>query len=99
MKRFLVIVGLVGALAFAPFVFRSGNAPERPPGVAADSWIPLSDTLGLVLVRQKSEPTPIAPDTLLTTPPVSGYFMMKGPSSDWTRVVIVEPLRGPGAAG
>lgn len=28
----------------------SDNAPDRPPGVAADRWAPISATLGVVLV-------------------------------------------------
>jgi hypothetical protein len=29
---------------------RSNDAPDRPPGVAADRWAPISTTLGVVLV-------------------------------------------------
>jgi hypothetical protein len=28
----------------------SSNAPDRPPGIAADRWAPISATLGVVLV-------------------------------------------------
>ncbi len=37
----------------------SGNAPDRPPGIAADRWAAISDTLGVVLV----------PDSELNAPP------------------------------
>ena len=98
MKRPLAVLGiLVAALTVAPHI-QSGNSLERPPGVAADSWIALSDRLGFVIVRPEAPPTVAAPTALLLSPPVSGYFMMKGPSH-WSRVVIVEPLRGPGDAG
>jgi hypothetical protein len=36
----------------------SSNAPDRPPGIPADRWAPISSTLGIVLV----------PDTGLTAP-------------------------------
>jgi len=35
---------------------------------------------------------------LLLRPPVSGYFMVKG-ASGWTRLVIVEPVKGPADVG
>ena len=47
-----VVVGIVfGVLAVLGLSFAAGrNAPDRPPGVAADRWAPISDTLGFVLV-------------------------------------------------
>jgi hypothetical protein len=46
------VVGLVfGLLAVVGLSFAAGrNAPDRPPGIAADRWAPISDTLGFVLV-------------------------------------------------
>jgi hypothetical protein len=35
---------------------------------------------------------------LFLTPPTPGYFMLKGPAG-WSRVVVVEPIKGPAAAG
>jgi hypothetical protein len=35
---------------------------------------------------------------LLLKPPVGGYFMVKGVAG-WTRLVVMEPLKGPGDAG
>jgi hypothetical protein len=41
----IAMVAMAGlSLAF------SDNAPDRPPGVAADHWAPISATLGVVLV-------------------------------------------------
>jgi hypothetical protein len=37
------------------------------------------------------------PNTYLT-PPTPGYFMLKG-ASGWSRLVVIEPLKGPSAAG
>ncbi len=46
------IVGIVfGVLAVLGLSLATGrNAPDRPPGIAADRWAPISDTLGFVLV-------------------------------------------------
>jgi hypothetical protein len=90
-----VVVGalLVAALAVKPFV-RGADAPDRPPGVAKEAWIPVNERLGFVIVPQNISPAPISPQPLLLTPPVSGYFMLRG-ASRWSRIVIVEPFRGP----
>jgi hypothetical protein len=46
------VVGIVfGLLAVLGLSLAAGrNAPDRPPGIAADHWAPISDTLGFVLV-------------------------------------------------
>ena len=46
------VVGIVfGVLAVLGLSLAAGrNAPDRPPGIAADHWAPISDTLGFVLV-------------------------------------------------
>jgi hypothetical protein len=46
------VVGIVfGILAVLGLSLAAGrNAPDRPPGIAADRWAPISDTLGFVLV-------------------------------------------------
>jgi hypothetical protein len=46
------LVGIVfGGLAVLGLSLAAGrNAPDRPPGIAADRWAPISDTLGFVLV-------------------------------------------------
>jgi len=49
MKAFVGIV--FGVLAVLGLSLAAGrNAPDRPPGIAADRWAPISDTLGFVLV-------------------------------------------------
>ena len=78
------------------------RAAARPPGVAANSWVAINEDLGIVLVS----PVPpdakpqvrINPQTLLLAPPSNGYFMVRR-ADHWTRLVVVEPLRGPGDAG
>ena len=88
---------LAMALAVSPFV-HSSDTPDRPPGVAKDAWVPVNDRVGFVVVPPTRGPVRMSPQVLLLTPPVSGYFMLKSPSG-WTRMVIVEPLRGPGETG
>jgi hypothetical protein len=39
-----------------------------------------------------------AGQALLLKPPVGGYFMVKG-ATGWTRLVVFEPIKGPGDAG
>jgi len=77
----------------------SADPPNRPQGVEAKDWIQVSDRLGLVLA--KAEPTgPMitSPQALLLSPPVGGYFMVKG-SDGWARLIVIEPFKGPGGAG
>jgi len=72
---------------------------DRPAGIAAPNWIPINDRLGFVVMPHDTYPV-AEPDkqTLLLTPAASGYFMVRTGVS-WQRLVIVEPMKGPGAAG
>ena len=93
MKGALVVgVLLLSALAISPFV-HSSDAPDRPPGVAKEGWVPISDRLGFVVIRAPKEAVRGSPQVLLLAQPVSGYFMLKG-ASEWSRIVIVEPRDG-----
>lgn len=97
------------------------DAPaDRPSGVAASDWVPISSSLGLVLVHPpragdstndcacykkglcgSCAPVSVGPSdttTLLLAPPTEGYLMVKRGTA-WVRLVIVDPLRGPGASG
>jgi hypothetical protein len=72
---------------------------DRPAGVAASIWIPINDKLGFVVVPPSTYAV-ATPDKqpLLLTPAASGYFMVRS-GVGWQRLVIVEPLKGPGASG
>jgi hypothetical protein len=72
---------------------------DRPPGVAAENWIAINNKLGFVVIPTGSYPA-VTPDRqqLLLTPAATGYFMARS-SLGWQRLVIVEPLKGPGATG
>jgi membrane protein implicated in regulation of membrane protease activity len=105
------LLALVGAVVAVHAVV--ADAPNRPPGVSATAWAPVSDTLGIVLVQQgvgAADPGPIAPADgkgnsalgglggAILSPPQNGYFMVKR-GGRWARLVVVEPLKGPGDAG
>jgi len=107
-------VGLVGGVIGA-------DAPNRPPGVSANEWAPISDTMGVVLVDQQPtaldapiiSPSPAsgaatrnigagaaigAGGGAALTAPISGYLMVKR-GSLWQRLVVIDPIKGPGSAG
>lgn len=111
MKR-LIIGAAVAAIATISFVAISADGADRPAGVSARDWIPISASLGIVLLPNESPtvgrvdvsdpatPVRVVPGglALLLKPPVGGYFMVKG-RSGWSRLVVVEPLKGPADAG
>jgi hypothetical protein len=93
-------VAVVLAVIAVPLAFGQ-REPDRPPNVSAESWIPINDRLGIVLMDSGAPPdVRINPgrDALLFTPPSGGYFMVKD-GTGWRRLIVVEPLRGPGTSG
>jgi hypothetical protein len=114
MKRPILGATAVAAVAVS-YIAISASAPDRPGGVAARDWVAVTDSLGIVLVSSDVTPrtAPISPDgksnlappgvpisanALLLKPPVGGYFMVKG-AAGWIRLVVMEPIKGPGDAG
>ena len=94
-----------------PCASMAADAPARPPGVDVKDWVPISDRLGLVLVQGSGpaadnfNPTqpmdrsvPPGNRPLLLRPPVNGYFMVKG-AEGWTRLIVIEPVKGPADVG
>jgi len=96
MKTFIASIVLVAAAAIVLSSAAGADAPNRPPGVGILDWIPISDSLGIVLVRPATRP--VDPTALLLAPPAEGYLMVKR-AAGWRRLVIVEPDKGPGPAG
>jgi hypothetical protein len=104
MKRFAYI-SLAALLLVSSFNTFSADPSNRPAGVTAEEWVPVSDRLGIVLVPPavSREPliAPMSPTTLLMVrplkPAVGGYFMVRGPSG-WVRLVLIEPVKGPADA-
>jgi hypothetical protein len=114
MKQLILGATAVAAAAVS-FLAISASSPDRPTGVAPRDWVAVTDSLGIVLVSSDVTPrtAPISPDgksslappgvplsasALLLKPPVGGYFMVKG-AGGWTRLVVMEPMKGPGDAG
>jgi hypothetical protein len=98
MKTIAATLLILGSILAVHFALGAVSA-ERPAGVAAQNWIAISDKLGFVVMPPDTYPV-VTPDKqpLLLTPAASGYFMARS-SLGWQRLVIVEPLKGPGAAG
>ncbi len=102
MKRALIFGAAVVGISLAVMPLVSGQGvPDRPQGVTAGAWIALNARLGFVVAPPTTDQLPgvaAGANALLLAPPVAGYFMIKG-ATGWSRVVIAEPLKGPGAAG
>ncbi|MGH8220353.1 MAG: hypothetical protein ACREUT_17595 [Steroidobacteraceae bacterium] len=98
MKAFVASTILVFAAIGLASAARRADAPDRPPGVTPSDWVPIDDSFGLVIVHSKGVPLSGDGTALLLSPPVNGYFVVKR-GDRWLRVVIVEPAKGPGAAG
>jgi hypothetical protein len=88
---------LVSGFAISLALGASGG-PARPPGIDAQHWIIVSDKMGFVVTTPATYP-PVAPaQALLVTPPAEGYFMIHVGNS-WQRIIINDPIKGPGASG
>ena len=99
--RILLALIVVAAATAIPLAFAQDET-TRPPNVASEAWVPITDRLGTVLMAPAgSTGPPIISNrgALLLTPPAGGYFMVKDAGGEWRRLVIVEPLRGAGSAG
>lgn len=109
--KHLARASLAALLMTLPYAAFAADAPSRPPGVAVENWVPISERLGIVIVQgnapvvDRTAPSngtnPAVPrgDTaLFLKPTVGGYFMVKG-AEGWTRLVVIEPLKGPGDVG
>jgi hypothetical protein len=97
MKKFAVS-SLVVASLFAGYLVSAADGPDRPAGVEAANWIQLNDKVGFVVIPERKSGPRVASAGLLLEPAASGYFMAKTPGG-WRRLVVVEPIKGPGTAG
>lgn len=80
--------------------FASGaSTGDRPPGVDAQYWIPVSDKMGFVVTTRRIFPMPM-PDRqgLLLAGPEEGYFIVRR-GNGWQRIIINNPIKGPGSEG
>ena len=90
---------LVCASIFTLCIAVGAAETDRPAGVAASNWIPINDKLGFVVIPPETYPA-ATPDkqSLLLAPAASGYLMARS-GVGWQRLVIVEPMKGPGGSG
>lgn len=87
-----VLVAMFSACAFG------AEPADRPIGIEAKDWIPVSDKLGFVVVGMAEPALRIIqqPDSRLLLnkvapeAPVAGYFMIKA-ENGWCRLVVLTP--------
>jgi len=97
MKR-LAYASIIAVMLSMSFGAIAEEASDRPAGVAAADWVPVSNRLGIVLLHREAPAAGSSHQALLLTPPVDGYFMVKVVDG-WTRLVIIEPRKGPADIG
>jgi hypothetical protein len=95
MKAFLASVLLVASIIGLPSAVGAADSPDRPPGVAAADWVPISGSLGIVVLSRHTVPAidrfgaPIG----RSVPAADGYFMVKD-HTGWRRLVVIQPFAG-----
>jgi hypothetical protein len=93
----LLVLGTVLTIHFA----NGASSPDRPAGVDAQNWIPVSDKMGFVVTTPQLPPGALVTtdrQPLLLAPPAEGYFMVRT-GNGWQRITIKDPLKGPGSSG
>lgn len=101
MKASILFALVVAASAVIPQA--SFAADDRPVGVEAKNWLPISDRLGFVVETEKEWPRIIGgsreilladPDRVSAElqPPKKGYFVIKT-EAGWQRVVASDPSK------
>jgi hypothetical protein len=86
----LLILASVLTIHFA----LGASSPDRPAGIEGHNWIPVSDKMGFV----DTSPHPFPPAEAMLAPPAEGYFMIRT-SNGWQRIIINNPIKGPGTEG
>ena len=96
-----VFVAFVFATVSATHASFAADHEDRPAGVEAQHWLPVSDRLGFVIVPEKHWPPAVGgsrellladPDGVSADlqPPKKGYFVIKT-EAGWQRVVVAAP--------
>ena len=91
----IIVSGLAVHLALG------ASGPDRPAGVDAWHWIPVSDRMGFVVTMSEGYPGALVTtdrQPLLLAPAAEGYFMVRA-GDHWQRIIIQNPLKGPGSSG
>jgi hypothetical protein len=89
MKPLTLIVAVFVSLVLLSSVRGEVSLDAPPPGIHAKDWIPITSTLGFVIIDDRSE----SPHTL--TPghrPVRGYFMALRKDA-WRRLEVASEMR------
>ena len=69
--RSVTTLALIVVAGFALSAASGGVAPDRPEGIAVDQWVPLSGSLGVVLVPDADEQTAATPQADSAGKPVA----------------------------
>jgi hypothetical protein len=96
--KMLVASALALASLLVGYVASTAESSDRPPNVDAANWIQVSDTVGFVVIPERKSGPVIATSGLLLEAAAPGYFMART-ATGWRRLVVVEPIKGPGTAG
>jgi hypothetical protein len=92
---------LILASALTIHFANGASPPDRPAGVDAGHWIPVSDKMGFVVTTPQAVPGALVStdrQPLLLTPAAEGYFMVRS-GIGWQRIALKDPLKGPGSSG
>jgi hypothetical protein len=107
--RRLIVGAAIAALTIS-YIASSADTVDRPAGVAANEWVSISPSFGIVVVPgpdilvgsinsdTKMLQMPPGGMPMLLRQPIGGYFMVKTGNA-WTRLVVIEPMKGPADAG
>jgi hypothetical protein len=92
MRVFAALIVVISATLILSRAVGAGAA-DRPPGVSAADWAPITDSLGIVLTPSLKGPfigTPAAtPQDLLVPGTDEGYLMVKR-YGGWQRLILVK---------
>jgi hypothetical protein len=97
MKAIAVIVLMI-ASGLAVHFANGASIGDRPAGIDAKNWIPVSDKMGFVVTTPNQYPSAAPAQALLLTPPAEGYFMVRV-GNGWRRIIIDDPIKGSGSSG
>jgi hypothetical protein len=99
MKAIAATLLVLASVLGIPFA-NGASSLDRPAGVDAGHWIPVSDKMGFVVTTPSIPGRRVTTDgqPLLLASPEEGYFMVHR-GEVWQRIIIQDPLKGPGTSG
>jgi hypothetical protein len=97
MKAIAVILLMITS-GLAVHFANGASIGDRPAGIDTHNWISVSDKMGFVVTTPNQYPAPAPAQALLLTPPAEGYFMVRA-GNGWRRIIINDPIKGPGSSG